>query len=123
MNVLLWVVQVLLAMLSIAGGSYKILAYDQMAKMPQAAAIPHGGWIAIGVFEIVCGLLLLIPRLRLIPVAAALLAIEGIGLAIADARYSTEFTAQNPLVWVVLMAVMGAFIAFGRFRVPTDARR
>lgn len=123
MNVLLWVVQVLLAMLSIAGGSYKILAYDQLAKMPQAAPIPHGGWIAIGVFEIVCGLLLIIPRFRLIPVAAALLAIEGIGLAAVDARYSTEFTAQNPLVWVVLMAVMGAFVAFGRFRVPTDARR
>lgn len=123
MNVLLWVVQVLLAMLSIAGGSYKLLAYDQLAKMPQAAAIPHGGWIAIGVFEIVCGLLLIIPRFRMIPVAATALAIEGIGLAVLDARYSTEFAAQNPLVWVVVMAVMAAFVAIGRFKVPTDARR
>ena len=123
MNVLLWVVQVLLAMLSIAGGSYKLLAYDQMAKMPQAAAIPHGGWIAIGVFEIVCGLLLLIPRFRMIPVAATALAIESIGLAVLDARHSTELTAQNPLVWVVVMAVMAAFVAIGRFKVPTDAGR
>ena len=117
MNVLLWVVQTLLAMLSIAGGAYKILAYDQLAKMPQAAAIPHGGWLALGVFEIVCGLLLIIPiaRGRFIPIGATALAIEGIALAVIDARYSTELTAQNPLVWVVVMAVMAAFIAYGRF--------
>src|SRR5690349_9900050 len=118
MNVLLWVLQVLLALLSIGGGAYKILAYDKIANMPQTAALPHGAWIALGVFEVICGLLLIIPAFRMIPVAAAALAIEGIGLAVLDARYSTEFTAQNPLVWVIVMAVMAAFIAIGRFRSP-----
>jgi uncharacterized membrane protein YphA (DoxX/SURF4 family) len=116
MNVLLWVVQVLLALLSIGGGSYKVLAYEQFAKTPPAAALPHGGWIALGVFEIICGLLLIIPAFKMIPVAATALAIESIGLAVVYARYSTEFSAQNPLVWVIVMAVMAAFIAFGRFR-------
>ena len=117
MNVLLWVVQTLLAMLSIAGGTYKLLAYDQLAKTPQAAAIPHAGWVAIGVFEIVCGLLLIIPiaKGRLIPIAATAIALEAIALAVNDARYSTELTAQNPLVWVVVMAVLALFIAYGRF--------
>lgn len=117
MNVLLWVVQVLLALLSLGGGSYKLLAYEQFAKMPAAAAIPHGGWIAIGAFEIICGILLIVPiaKGRLIPIAATALAIESIALAVVYARYSTEVTAQNPLVWVVLMAVMASFIAFGRF--------
>jgi len=116
MNVLLWVVQVLLALLSIGGGAYKILAYDKIANMPQTAALPHGAWIALGVFEIICGLLLIIPAFKMIPLAATGLAIEGIALAVLDARYSTELTAQNPLVWVIVMAVMAAFIAFGRFR-------
>jgi hypothetical protein len=52
----------------------------------------------------------------MVPLAATGLAIEGIALAVLDARYSTELTAQNPLVWVIVMAVMAAFIAFGRFR-------
>jgi uncharacterized membrane protein YphA (DoxX/SURF4 family) len=117
MNVLLWVVQVLLALFSIAGGAYKILAYDKIATMPQTAALPHGAWTAIGAFEVICGLLLIIPfaRGRFIPIAAAALAVEGIGLAILDARFSTELTAQNPLVWVVAMVVEAVFIAWGRW--------
>ena len=121
MNVLLWVVQVLLALFSIAGGAYKILAYDKIANMPQTGALPHGAWIAIGVFEIVCGLLLIIPfaRGRFIPIAAAALAVEGIGLAILDARVSTELIAQNPLVWVIVMVAEAVFIFWGRLRVPS----
>lgn len=122
MNVLLWVVQVLVALLSIAGGAYKVLAYDQLAKMPQAAVLPHGAWIALGVFEVVCGLLLIIPAFKMIPLAATALAIEAMGLAVLYARYSTELTAQNPLVWVVVVAVMAAFIAFGRFAMKVDAK-
>ena len=114
MNVLLWVVQVLLALFAIGGGTFKLLAYDQLAKMPQAAAIPHAGWIALGVFEIVCGLLLIIPAAKMIPIAAIALAIESIALAVVYARYSMELTAQNPLVWVVIMTVMALFIAIGR---------
>ena len=117
MNVLLWVVQVLLALLSIAGGAYKVLAYDQLAKMPATAALPRGGWAALGVFEVLCGLLLIIPvaKRRLIPIAAVALAVESLVLAVVYAGYSVEMTPRNPLVWVVLMAVLAAFIAFGRF--------
>jgi len=116
MNVLLWVVQVLLALFAIGGGTYKILVYDKIANMPQTAALPHGAWIALGVFEVICGLLLIIPfaKGRFIPIAATALLIESIALAVIDARYSTEFTAQNPLVWVIVMAIEAAFIAFFR---------
>lgn len=118
MNVLLWVVQVLLALFAIGGGTYKILAYDKIANMPQTAALPHSAWIALGVFEVICGLLLIIPFVkgRFIPIAATALLVESIALAVIDARYSTEFTAQNPLVWVIVMAMESAFIAFFRFR-------
>ncbi|HEX7191100.1 MAG TPA: DoxX family protein [Thermoanaerobaculia bacterium] len=116
MNVLLSVVQVIIALLSIAGGAYKVLMYDQLAKMPQAAVLPRGGWIALGVFEVLCGLLI-IPGLfrRLTPLAATALAVESLGLAVLYARYSLEVTPSNPLVWVVLIAVMAGFVAYGRF--------
>lgn len=117
MDVLLSVVQVLLALLSIAGGAYKVLMYDQLAKMPYGGALPRGGWAALGVFEVLCGLLLVIPvaKRHLTPIAASALALESIGLAVFYGRYSLEVSPSNPLVWVVVMSVMAAFIAFGRF--------
>ena len=117
MNVLLWAVQVLLALLSLAGGSYKVVMYDQLAKMPATAALPRGGWAALGVFEVLCGLLLLIPvaKGRLIAIAAVALTVESVVLALFYARNSVEVTPRNPLVWVVAVAVMAAFIAYGRF--------
>ena len=117
MNVLVSVVQVLLALLSLAGGAYKVFMYDQLAATPAAAAMPHGGWLALGIFEMLCGILLLIPAANrhLNPIVAVALALESIGLAVIYARYSLEVTPQNPLVWVVLMAVMAAFVAWGRF--------
>jgi uncharacterized membrane protein YphA (DoxX/SURF4 family) len=117
MDVLLSVVQVLLALMSLAGGAYKVFMYDQIAKMQFGGALPRGGWAALGVFEIVCGVLLVIPAAKrhLTPIAAAGLAVENIALAVFYGRYSLEVTPANPLVWVVVAAVMALFIAVGRF--------
>ena len=87
--------------------------------MPATAALPQAGWGALGVFEMLCGLLLLIPaitrwRPSLAPPAAIALAVESVVLAAVYARYSLSVTATNPLVWVVAMAVMAAFVAYGR---------
>ena len=118
MNVLVSVVQFLLALFSLAGGAYKVFMYDQLVKTPPAAAMPRGGWLAVGVFEMLCGLILVIPAAKrhLTPIAAVLLALESIGLAVLYARYSLEVSPQNPLVWVVLMTIMAAFVAWGRFK-------
>jgi hypothetical protein len=108
MNILLWVVQIALALLALSGGAYKIFAFDELAKMPATAALAHGGWVALGVFEMLCGVLLVVPsaanRMRaLTPLAAAALALESLALAGLYAGYSLDVAATNPLVWVVLM--------------------
>lgn len=120
MNVLLWVLQIALAVLSFAGGAYKIFSFDELAKMPATAALPRGGWGAFGVFEMVCGVLLIVPAAMkwmpaLTPLAAAALALESLVLAVLYARYSLRLAATNPLVWVVAMALMAAFVAYGRY--------
>jgi hypothetical protein len=120
MNILLWVVQVALAVLSFAGGAYKIFSFDELAKLPATAALPRGGWGALGVFEMLCGVLLVVPAATkwmpgLIPLAAAALVLESLALAAMYSRYSLTLTATNPLVWVVLMALMAAFVAYGRY--------
>jgi hypothetical protein len=126
MNVLLWIIQVALALLSLAGGAYKVFMFDQVANALWYSALPRGGWGALGVFEMVCGVLLIVPAAAnwmpaLTPLAAAALALESLALAGLYGRYSLELTATNPLVWVVLMGLMAAFVAYGRYALSPPA--
>ena len=61
MHILLWVVQVALALQAFAGGAYKIVQFDEIAKMPAVASLPRAVWTLIGVFEMACGILLVVP--------------------------------------------------------------
>ena len=118
MNILLWIAQVALALLCVSGGAYKALKFDELAK--QMRAVPHGGWRAIGMLEIVCGILLIVPAAAnwmpfLTPVAAAVLGLEALALSGLYAKYSRRLTAANPLVWAVVMGALVAFVAYGRY--------
>jgi hypothetical protein len=58
-----------------------------------------------------CAVLLVVPAVTkwmpvLTPLAAA---------ALVYSRYSLRLTATNPLVWVIGMALMAAFVACGRY--------
>jgi hypothetical protein len=127
MNVVLWVVQLVLAVLSLAGGAYKIFMFEELAKMPAIGALTRLGWAGLGMFEMLCGVLLVVPAAVkwmpvLTPVAAAALTLEGLALAALYARYSLELTAANPLVWVVAIGLMAAFVAYGRYALTSPAR-
>src|SRR5690606_36093556 len=61
MSILPWIFQALLALLGIAGGAYKILAFEELAKMPATAGLSRFAWAAFGTVEIVCGVLLIVP--------------------------------------------------------------
>ena len=126
MNIFLWVIQLALAVLCLSGGSYKVFMFDELAKMPATGALSRGGWAALGVFEIVCGVLLIVPSATkwlpvLTPLAAAALVVEGLALAALYARYSLELTATNPLVWVVAIGLMAAVVAYGRYAISSAA--
>jgi hypothetical protein len=119
MNVLLWILQSVLALLCVAGGFYKTSSsFDPIAK--QFPALPRAGWRAVGALEIACGALLIVPAAvgvmpALTPLAAAVLVLETLGLSAVYARASTKVTAANPLVFSVVMAIVAAVVAFGRF--------
>ena len=120
MNVLLWILQIALALFCFAGGQYKLFHFDELAKLPSAAALSRGGWGAIGIFEILCAILLVVPAAVkwmpiLTPIAAAALALESVALAVLFAQYSLALTATNPLVFVVVMGLVAAFVAYGRY--------
>jgi DoxX-like family len=120
MNVLLWILQVALALFCFAGGQYKVFQFDELAKVPSSGALSRRAWGAIGVFEMLCAILLIAPAAAkwvpiLTPLAAAALALEALALAALFARYSLALTATNPLIYVVVMGLVAAFVAYGRF--------
>ncbi len=120
MNVLLWILQALLTFFSLSGGAYKIFMFEKIANDPAMAALSRGGWSVVGAFEMLCAVLLIVPAATkwmpvLTPVAAAALALESLVLAVLYAQHSLEITAANPLVYVVVMGFVAAFIAFGRY--------
>ena len=118
MNILLWIIQGLLALLYFSGGAYKAFAFDQLADQMQALSL--GGWRALGVIEMVGAVLLIVPAATkrmpfLTPLAAAALTLETLALSAVYAQYSLELAATNPLVWSVVMALLVAFVAYGRY--------
>lgn len=121
MNIVLWVVQAMLALLSVSGGAYKTFNTGELMTQAPNGTVPRGAWVAIGIFEMVCAILLIVPAAMkrmpvLTPAAGAALTVENLCLALAlYAPFSTAFTAKNPLVWVLFAAIMAAFVAYGRF--------
>jgi hypothetical protein len=124
MNLFLWVLQIALALLYFAGGAYKTFSFDELAT--QMSALSRGGWAALGVLEMSGAVLLVVPAVVkwtavLTPLAAAALALETLALAGLYARYSLELSVNNPLVWAVVMALLVAFVACGRYALRPPA--
>jgi len=119
MIIVLWVTQAALALLCLSGGVYKAFKFGQLAN--QMRVLSPRAWRTLGVLEIVCGILLIIPAAAswmpvLTPIAAAVLTLETILLSGLYARHSLKLTAANPFVWSVAMALMAAFVAYGRYQ-------
>ncbi len=118
MNILLWVLQAVLALLCLSGGYYKAFQFAALAG--QFPALSHAGWRALGALEFVCGILLIVPAaVRFLPIltpsAAVVLLVESLALSALYAQYSTKVTAANPLVFSVVMLLVAGFIAYGRY--------
>ncbi len=116
MNLLLWVLQILLALHTLLGAIWKFANSEQSVR--SLSAIPHVGWLAIIILELLCAAGLVAPLLSqrlavLAPVAAACISAEmlffsGLHLRSGSAEYG------EMIYWLVVAAISG-FIAYGRF--------
>jgi hypothetical protein len=117
MNILLWVLQIVLALLCIAGGAFKILKFEELQKdVASMRELGRGLWAFLGAFECFGGLGLILPGATnvlpgLTPIAAAAVAAESV---LVSAFY-IYYGDRPPLFYTVAMALMAAFIAYGRF--------
>ena len=116
MNILLWVLQILLALHTAMGAVWKFSNSEQ--TVPSLKAIPHGVWLGLSVFELLCSLCLILPAFNkplaiLVPIAAVCIAAEmllfsGVHLYSGDANH-------GPMIYWLVVAAVCAFIAYGRF--------
>jgi len=118
MNIVFWSLQAVLALLFLAGGSYKAFSFQQLAG--QFSEVPFGAWRAFGFLEMAGGVLLIVPAaLKWMPQltahAAAVLTLETFALAALYASHSTKMTPENPMLWALVMGVLVAFVAYGRY--------
>ncbi len=116
MNILLWVLQVLAALLYGASGVMKVFLFDKIsAEVPSFGALPREAWTVLGILELVCAVGLIVPAAfhwqpGLTVVAATVLAIESLVFVGVHVKYR-----ETPSILMSgVLGLLMAFVAYGR---------
>ena len=116
MNVLLWVLHGLAALLYGASGVMKVFMFDKVSQdVPSFGALPRQAWMALGIMELVCTVGLIVPSaLRWQPaltvVAATILAAESLVFIGVHVKYRETAT----IIMCCVLGLVMAFVAYGR---------
>lgn len=120
MNILLWIIQILMALLFLFGGGVKLVTsadqwQAQVQTLPEAMRFSHGFMTFIGVAEVLGGLGLVLPGIvrkwkGLTPLAALGLTIVMIGAVVVSVKGFGVAAGILPFV----VGLLCAFVAYGR---------
>jgi hypothetical protein len=116
MNILLWVLQVLAAVVYGASGVMKIFLFDKISgEVPSFGALPREAWMGLGILELMCVAGLIVPgalhwRPALTVVAATALALESLVFMGVHAKYGET----GSIVMSAVLGLLMAFLAYGR---------
>ncbi len=117
MNILLWVLQILATVLYLSSGVMKVFLFDKVSKdVPSFGALPRPAWTALGIFELLGAIALVLPGAfhshpNLTIAAAIALCIESLLFIWVHTRY----TERTPIIMSAVLGIVMAFIAYGRF--------
>lgn len=117
MNILLWILQVLLALHTAIGALWKF-SNSAEQTMPSLAAIPPMAWLGMAGFELICAFCLVFPALKrgwgiLVPLAATGIVLEM--LLLSGLHLKSGDPSQGPIFYWLVVALFSASIAYGRF--------
>jgi uncharacterized membrane protein YphA (DoxX/SURF4 family) len=116
MNILLWVLQVLAALLYGSSGVMKVFMFEKISQdVPSFGALPREAWTVLGILELVCTIGLIVPaafhwRPHLTVLAATLLAIESLVFVGVHVKYHE----MTPVILSGVLGLLMVFIAYGR---------
>ena len=118
MNLALWILQILTALLYAASGTMKAFLFDRISgDVPSFGALPRQAWFALGLLELACAVALVLPgalrwQTQLTALAAGVLALESLVFVFVHVKYREA----GSLAMVVVLGLVMAFIAYGRWR-------
>src|SRR5262245_27010467 len=86
--------------------------------VPSLSGIPHGVWLGLSVFELLLSVCLILPALSsrlgiLVPIAACCIAAVMMLFCVVHISSGNPFNGQ--MIYWIVVAVICAFIAYGRF--------
>lgn len=115
MNIVLWVLQALLALHTAIGAGWKLFNSEQ--AVPTLAAIPNAAWVALIPLELLCAAGLVAPAIVpslgwLVPLAAIGIALEMLVFSAVHLRAGAE--DNGPMYYWLGVAAVCAVIALGR---------
>ena len=116
MNILLWVLQCLAALMYGASGVMKVFMFDKISgDVPSFGALPREAWMALGTLELICTIGLIVPSAlpwqpKLTIVAATILAIESLVFVWVHVK----FGESGSIIMSAVLGLLMAFIAYGR---------
>jgi hypothetical protein len=114
MNILLWILQILLAAWNAIGGVYTISNFEKI-RAPRARSLPKPVWIVLGSLQVLFALGLVLPGAigsspRLAALSAAYLAVN----ALSGCALAAQYAGFPGMLWGVIPALLAAFVAYGR---------
>ena len=124
LNIVLWVVQVLLALLFLWAGGMKLVL--PLEKLAGPVALPGAFVRFIGVAELLGGLGLILPGLLRIRPGLTPLAAAGLVIIMIGAVVITLMGGGGAVAMAAIPAVTGllaAFVAYGRWRLAPHRSR
>ena len=116
MNILLWILQVLAALLYGSSGVMKVFMFDKVSQdVPSFGALPRKAWMTLGIVELVCTVGLIVPAAfhwqpPLTILAATVLAVESLVFVWVHVKYREV----APMILSGVLGLLLAFIAYGR---------
>ena len=116
MNILLWVLQVLAALLYGSSGVMKVFMFDKVSQdVPSFGALPRKAWMTLGILELVCTVGLIVPAALhwqppLTILAATVLAVESLVFV----GMHVQYREVAPTILSGVLGLVMAFIAYGR---------
>ena len=116
MNIVLWVLQGLAALLYGSSGVMKVFLFEKVSKdVPSFGAMPRKAWTFLGILELVCTVGLIVPdafhwQPQLTIVAAVVLAVESLVFVGVHVKYRE----MTPIIMSAVLGLLMAFVAYGR---------
>ena len=115
MNILLWVLQILLALYNIAGGIYMMNNYQRVASIWALKMLPQPIWMIIGILQVISSICLLLPTAKKWPRLTSMAAIVLAVISLMGDVLSLEYSRYPGILWGIIPAILSAYVAYKRW--------